>query len=78
MEAVIKVRARELNNRFLKKIKEFTSDNKNPDITIGINDPNETFFPNLDQSIEQLNDKDKLITFAIEEFHTYTPSKSKV
>ena len=75
MEAVIKIRGGELNNRLLKKIKDLVSTNKNLDITISINDANEDYFKKLDASISQLDKKKDLLQFTMEEFVEYVPKK---
>lgn len=74
METVIKIRSKELDNKLFKKIKEFVSDKKNLDITISISDSKEKFLNELDESISQLKEKDKLITFTLEEFLDYSPA----
>lgn len=75
MEAVIKIRSKELDNKFFKKIKELVNNDKNLDITISIADPNKNFLKELDESIDQLNSKNKLVTFTLDEFLAYTPSR---
>jgi len=74
METVIKIRSKELDNKLFKKIKEFVSDKKNLDITISISDSKEKYLNELDESIKQLEQKDKLITFTLQEFLDYSPA----
>ncbi|MCY7411191.1 MAG: hypothetical protein LH473_13035 [Chitinophagales bacterium] len=75
MEAVIKIRSKELDNKFFKKIKELVNNEKNLDITISIADPNKNFLKELDESIDLLNSKKKLVTFTLDEFLAYTPTR---
>jgi len=74
MQAVIKVKPKELNGRLLKKIRELVKDRKDLDITISIRDQNDSFLRKLDQSIDQLNTGG--ISFTAEEFVAYAPSLS--
>ncbi|MEP7129319.1 MAG: hypothetical protein ABI729_10640 [Chitinophagales bacterium] len=73
METVIKIRAKEFDNKLFKKIRDFVSDQKNMDITISIGDSSERILNDLDKSIQQLDQKDKLIAFTSKEFLEYSP-----
>ena len=77
MQAVIKVRMKELDSRLIKKIKKLAGNDENADITISINDSGEAFLRKLDRSIEQLQDKKNLVTFSAEELMNYIPNKTK-
>jgi hypothetical protein len=75
MDAVIKLRPEELDNRMLVKIKELIGGRMDIEVTISLTDNKTQYLKTLDLSIADLNADKGTITFTIEEFLAY-PSKS--
>lgn len=74
MDAVIKLRPEELDNKLLTKIKELTEGRNDIEVTISLIDKKAEYFRTLDRSIEDLNSNKDITTFTIEEFLTYPSS----
>ncbi len=71
MDAVIKLKPEELNNKLLTKIKELTEGRKDIEVTISLTDKKSEYFRTLDRSIGDLSSGRDITTFTIEEFLTY-------
>ena len=74
MDAVIKLKPEELNNKMLVKIKELIGGRKDIEVTISLTDSQTEYLKTLTRSIADLNADKDTITFTVEEFLAY-PSK---
>ena len=75
METVIKVNSSELNTELLNKIKNFIGDKSNFDVTISLKEFDAEYAESLDHSIDEAESGQSLISFTMENFMSYTPSK---
>ncbi len=75
MDAIIKLKPEELNNKMLVKIKDLIGSRKDIEVTISLTDSKTEYLKTLDRSISDLNRNKDTITFTLEEFLAY-PSKS--
>lgn len=74
METVIKINPSELNPGLVNKIKEFIGNKKNIDITIFLKEFDPDYVEVLNRSLHQA-ESGEVISFTMEEFVAYTPSK---
>lgn len=71
METIIKIKANELDNALVEKLKAMLSGLKNPEIVIHITDNgNSEYFRQLDASIRQY-EKGEITSFTMEELSAY-------
>lgn len=75
METIIKVSPSELNDNLLDKIRNFIGSKKNFDVTISLKEFDPEYAEALDRSIEEVENGENLVSFTMEDFMTYTPSK---
>ena len=75
METIIKVSPAELDIKLLNKIREFIGNKENVDVTISLKELDAAYMEALDHSIHQASDERNLISFTMEDFMAYTPSK---
>ncbi len=75
MDAIIKLKPEELNNKMLVKIKDLIGSRKDIEVTISLTDSKTEYLKTLDRSISDLNRNKDTIIFTLEEFLAY-PSKS--
>ncbi|HEY4326556.1 MAG TPA: hypothetical protein VGN20_21405 [Mucilaginibacter sp.] len=76
METIIKVNPSELNENLLDKIRKFIGNKNNIDVTISLKEFDPEYADALNHSIEEAQKGDDLITFTMEDFMSYTPSKN--
>jgi len=77
METIIKLSPSELNASLLRKIKKLIGNKENVDVTISLKEYNAEYAKELDDSIEQAESGHNLVSFTMEEFMSYKPSKSR-
>lgn len=77
METIIKVNPSELNQNLLDKIRKFIAGKDNIDVTISLKEFDIAYVDALDQSIEQAEKEEGLISFSMEDFLAYSPSKQR-
>ncbi|MBI1769211.1 MAG: hypothetical protein HYR67_12645 [Bacteroidetes bacterium] len=75
METIIKVSPSELDMNLLNKIKEFIGKKENIDVTISLKEMDADYLQELSASIQQAEDEKNLISFTMEEFIAYKPTK---
>jgi hypothetical protein len=71
MNAVIKVKASELNVSLLERIKTLIADNKDAEVTISVVDKRAEYFEELDRSIKNL-EAGNVISFSMEDLEQYS------
>ncbi|MGZ3925136.1 MAG: hypothetical protein ACXVBJ_15295 [Flavisolibacter sp.] len=76
METIIKVSPGELNENLLEKIKNFIGDKDNVDVTISLKEYDKSYLDDLDESVNQADKGEDLISFTMEDFMAYSPKKS--
>ena len=76
MEIVINIHPSELNSNLLTRIRKFIGNKENVDVTISLKEYDKTYADALDNSIEQAESGQNLVTMTMEEFIAYTPHKS--
>lgn len=76
MDAFIKLKPEELDNKLIIKIKELTEGRNDIEVTITLIDKKAEYFRTLDRSIEDLNSGRDITAFTIEEFLAYPSSKA--
>ncbi len=76
MNAVIKVKASELNASLLERIKTLISENEDAEVTISVSDKQSDYFKVLNRSRKDLEEGRNLISFTMEELEEYS-SKHK-
>jgi len=74
METIIKLSPSELNASLLRKIKKLIGNKENVDVTISVKEYNADYAKELDDSIEQAESGQNLVSFTMEEFMEYKPS----
>ncbi len=77
METIIKLSPSELNASLLSKIRKLIGNKENVDVTISVKEYDADYASELDNSIEQVESGQSLVSFSMEEFMAYTPSKTK-
>jgi hypothetical protein len=70
MQTVIKLKASELNQSFIKKVKDFIKGREDADITVTINV--EDYYSELKKSINDIESNNNLVSFTLEEFENYS------
>jgi toxin YoeB len=75
MQTVIKIKASELNQSFIKKVKDFIKGREDADITVTINA--EDYYSELKKSINDIDSNNNLVSFTLEEFEDFRPNKTK-
>ncbi len=75
METTIKINPSELNENLLNKIKAFIGNRDNIDVTISLKEFDVEYADALDRSIEEADNGGKLVSFTMENFMNYSPSK---
>ncbi|MDB5029484.1 hypothetical protein [Mucilaginibacter sp.] len=75
METIIKINLSELNDSLLDKIRGFIGDKNNINVTISLKEFNPDYAEELDRSIEEAEKGENLVSFTMEDFMAYTPSK---
>lgn len=71
MNAVIKVKASELNASLLDRIKTLISDNQDAEVTISVVDKRGEYLEKLNRSIKDLEDGN-VVSFTMEELEEYS------
>jgi hypothetical protein len=74
MDAVIRVKAFELDMTLLERIKQLVSGNEDAVVTISVND-NLEYFETLARSKKDLETRNNLISFTMEELVEYSAKK---
>jgi hypothetical protein len=74
METIIKVNPSELNEILLDKIRKFIGSRDNIDVTISLKEFDRDYANSLDQSIEEAENTDQLVTFSMDDFMSYSPA----
>lgn len=77
METTIKISPSELDQNLLEKIKAFIGTKENVDVTISIREFNDDYADALEQSINEAENPLDLVSFKMDDFMAYTPSKAK-
>jgi hypothetical protein len=77
METIIKLSPSELNISLLNKLKKLIDGKANVELTISVKEYDSEYAAELDNSIEQADGGENLVSMTMEEFLTYTPSKTK-
>jgi len=75
METIIKINPSELNENLLDKIRSFIGNKNNIDVTISLKEFDAEYADSLNQSIEEAEIGDNLISFSMEDFMAYSPKK---
>lgn len=75
METIIKLTPDELDKNLINKIKGFIGGKENVDVTISIREFNTEYAKTLDASIDEAESGTGLVSFTLEDFMTYAPSK---
>ena len=75
METMIKITPSELDNGLIDKIKQFIGTKKNVDVTISIKEFDSEYVEDLNRSIVYAGNGNNLISFSMEDFMAYEPSK---
>ena len=75
METIIKISPSELDKNLLNKIKEFIGSKENVDVTISIREFNNEYTELLDRSISEAERGANLVSFTMDDFMAYAPSK---
>jgi hypothetical protein len=73
METIIKVNPSELNEILLDKIRKFIGSRDNIDVTISLKEFDRDYANSLDQSIDEAENTDQLVTFSMDDFMSYSP-----
>ncbi|HEY2582341.1 MAG TPA: hypothetical protein VGI43_11070 [Mucilaginibacter sp.] len=76
METIIKVSPSELNENLLDKIRKFIGNKDNIDVTISLKEFDPEYADALDRSIGEAEKGGDFISFTMEDFMSYTPSKN--
>lgn len=76
MDAVIKLKPEELDNKILTKIKELIGGRKDIQVTISLTDNKTEYTKTLNRSLADLNADKDTISFTMEEFLAY-PAKPR-
>lgn len=77
METTIKLSPSELNASLLSKLRKLIGGKENVDVTISVKEYDAEYAAELNNSIEQAESGQNLVSFTMEEFMAYTPSESK-
>ncbi len=64
-----------MDKKLLDKIKDFISGKENVDVTISIREFDRDYAEILNKSLAEAETGDNLLTFTMEDFMIYTPSK---
>ncbi len=75
MEALIKVKVSELNIAFIERMKAFFKGKDDAEITISFNEDAYSYIETLNRSISDLDQKNNLVSFTLEELEAYTANK---
>ena len=75
METIIKVNPSELNENLLNKIRNFIGNKDNIDVTISLKEFDADYADALNYSIDEAEKGENLISFTMNDFMAYTPSK---
>jgi hypothetical protein len=73
METVIKVSPNELNATLLQKIKKFIGNSQNIDVTISLREFDPAYTEMLNQSIDQAESGEGIVSMTMEDFFSYSP-----
>jgi hypothetical protein len=74
METIIKVSPSELNESLMHKIRNFIAGKDNIDVTISLKEFDAEYVDALNQSIEEAESSQSLVSFTMEDFMAYKPS----
>ncbi|EHQ26629.1 hypothetical protein [Mucilaginibacter paludis] len=77
METIIKISPSELDKNLLDKIRAFIGTKENVDVTISIREFNDDYADALDQSINEAENTLSLVSFTMDDFMAYSPSKTQ-
>jgi len=75
METIIIISPSELDKDLFDKIKEFIGNKENVDVTISIKEFDGGYAEALSNSITEAEDGSNLVSFTMDDFMTYSPSK---
>ena len=78
METIIKVSPSELDENLLNKIKRFIAGKDNIDVTISLKEFDTEYTDILNQSVNEAENGENLISFTMEDFMSYNPSKKNL
>lgn len=73
METVIKLKPSELDSSLLDKLRSIVSGKNNFDVTISLKEYDAEYADTLNDSIEEAESGQNLITFTMKDFMAYTP-----
>ncbi len=76
MDAVFKIKGEEFDEVLFKKIKALLRKNGSS-VIIQVTDESEVYHRMLQQSINEMNEGSKLVSFALEDLVKYKPTKAK-
>jgi hypothetical protein len=74
METIIKVSPSELNESLMHKIRNFIAGKDNIDVTTSLKEFDAEYVDALNQSIEEAESGQNLVSFTMEDFMAYKPS----
>ena len=77
MDAVIKVRVSELNASLLKRLKSLFQGMEDTELTITYDSRNNDYLTVLERSKKDLEERNNLVTFTMEELEEYTLKSKK-
>ena len=75
MDGVIKVKISELNASLIERIKSLFQGKENTELTISFDDRQDKYFETLNRSKNDLEQRNNLVTFTMEELETYSTNK---
>ncbi|MEO7310748.1 MAG: hypothetical protein ABIX01_10130 [Chitinophagaceae bacterium] len=75
METVIKISPSEINDTLIDTLKHLINGKQNIDVTISLQEYDAQYANALTDSIEQAETGENLVSFAMEDFMAYNPSK---
>ena len=71
MDAVIKIKGDEFDEKLFKRIKALLGTNDNASVVIHVTDDQSAYLRDLEKSIKELNQSENLLSFTMESFETY-------
>lgn len=75
MDATIKIKVSELNMAFIERLKVLFSDSEDAELVITYNNEQSSYLTKLRNSKMQLEDRNNLVSFTMDELETYTNNK---
>lgn len=75
MDAIIKIKLSELNTAFIERVKTLFQDNEDVELTMKFEDKQQRYFEVLNRSKNDLENRNNLVTFSMEELEEYAKAK---